>query len=209
MPGGFARRLLSARSIKDFPVPAPSSSEPGGPAPPPPAQYFPGERRGPRWSEHNIRRLLGRDPKQAARARPERRALDLAPGVLKRPVAGSAPSRHVLGGFGPPLRRPGSNPTAVAPRRCKLQFLATADGQLQLWQIAYTGRHLVQHRCCVGELLTHLRIFSAHPFECGLFHSMSHLQPGLIVPGLFERLVTGGRVGCSLRTLLCKRGRRG
>src|SRR5436190_14933828 len=37
------------------------------------------------------RRLLGRDPKEAARARPGRRALDLAPGVLKRPVAGSAP----------------------------------------------------------------------------------------------------------------------
>ena len=25
----------------------------------------------------------------------------------------------------------------------------------------------------IGELLTHLRIFSAHPFEFGLFHSMS------------------------------------
>ena len=54
------------------------------------------------------------------------------------------------------------------------QLLTTAYGQLQPWQIAQTGRHLVQCRGCVGELLTHLRFFSAHPFEFGLFHSMSH-----------------------------------
>jgi len=62
----------------------------------------------------------------------------------------------------------GGNPTAAAPRRW--QLLSTAHRQLQLRQVAHTGRHLVQCRRCVGELLTHLRIFSAHPFEFDLSH---------------------------------------
>jgi hypothetical protein len=75
----------------------------------------------------------------------------------------------------PAGREVGGNPTAAAPRRRQLR--TTAYGHLKLWQIAYTGRNLVQCRCCVGELLTHLRFFSAQPFEFGLFHSMSHPLP--------------------------------